>query len=101
RDLRAEPAGRRPARCRRSQAQGRNMTAPATPLLAVRNLTTAFRTGGSWRTVVNDLSFDLAPGQTLAIVGESGSGKSVTALSLMRLVSDVNGRVKGQVFLEG
>ena len=77
------------------------MTAPATPLLAVRNVTTAFRTGGSWRTVVNDLSFDLAPGQTLAIVGESGSGKSVTALSLMRLVSDVNGRVAGRAFLEG
>ena len=51
-------------------------------VLAVRNLTIAF----GEQKVVNDLSFSLGRGETLAIVGESGSGKSVTALALMRLL---------------
>ena len=52
------------------------------PILSVRNLTVQF---GAFRAIDN-LSFDLFPGQKLAIVGESGSGKSVTALSIMKLV---------------
>lgn len=52
------------------------------PLLSVRGLTVTF---GSF-TAVEDVSFDIHAGQTLAVVGESGSGKSVTALSIMRLV---------------
>jgi ABC-type dipeptide/oligopeptide/nickel transport system ATPase component len=52
------------------------------PILQVRDLRVTF---GSF-TAVDDLSFDLFPGETLAVVGESGSGKSVTALSIMRLV---------------
>jgi len=58
------------------------MTADQRPLLSVRGLTVRF---GSF-TAVNDVTFDLQQGETLAIVGESGSGKSVTALSIMRLV---------------
>jgi peptide/nickel transport system ATP-binding protein len=71
------------------------------PVLSVENLQTAFRVGGQWRWAVEDLSFDVAPGETVAIVGESGSGKSVTALSVMRLVSSANGRIQGRVALEG
>ena len=54
-----------------------------TPLLSVQGLTVTF----DGFTAVSELSFDLYEGQTLAIVGESGSGKSVTALSIMRLVT--------------
>jgi len=63
----------------------------ATPLLSIRNLTVTF---GSF-TAVDDISYDLHDGQTLAVVGESGSGKSVTALSIMRLVDlGTRGRIK-------
>ncbi len=61
-----------------SPAQGSDAEA----ILSVRDLVVTF---GSF-TAVNGTSFDLFPGETLAVVGESGSGKSVTALSIMRLV---------------
>src|SRR6516165_5973678 len=70
-------------------------------LLAVSNLTTAFRSEGVWRPVVRDVSFEIGARETLAIVGESGSGKSVTALSIMRLIPTVNGRIAGRIALEG
>jgi oligopeptide transport system ATP-binding protein len=56
-------------------------------LLEVANLRTTFRTEDGPVTAVNGLSFSLGAGETLGIVGESGSGKSVTALSVMRLLS--------------
>jgi peptide/nickel transport system ATP-binding protein len=70
------------------------------PVLKVKNLTTSFRVNGVWRPVVKNLSFEIAPKETVAIVGESGSGKSVTALSIMRLVPEVNGRIEGQILLD-
>ncbi len=61
------------------------------PLLSVRDLTVTF---GSF-TAVENVSFDIHAGQTLAVVGESGSGKSVTALSIMRLVElGTRGRIE-------
>ena len=74
---------------------------PRQPVLCVRDLTTAFRVGGVWKTVVDRISFEIGEKETLAVVGESGSGKSVTALSIMRLVSAINGRVQGYITLEG
>jgi peptide/nickel transport system ATP-binding protein len=55
------------------------------PRLEVRGLSTSFATDAGRIQSVADVSFSIAPGQTLALVGESGSGKSVTSLSLMGL----------------
>jgi microcin C transport system ATP-binding protein len=62
-----------------------------TPLLSVRDLSVAFRArdadGRATETLAVDrVSFDVAPGETVALVGESGSGKSVTALSVLKLL---------------
>jgi peptide/nickel transport system ATP-binding protein len=77
------------------------LAAAAAPVLAVRNLTTAFRVDGEWTTVVKGISFEIGPRETVAIVGESGSGKSVTALSIMRLLPAANSRATGEVLLDG
>jgi peptide/nickel transport system ATP-binding protein len=71
------------------------------PVLAVRNLTTAFRVEGVWNTVVKGVSFEIGRRETVAIVGESGSGKSVTALSIMGLLPAANSRVTGEILLDG
>src|ERR1700722_19153434 len=71
-------------------------------VLDVRGLRTVFFTNSGLFKAVDDLSFNVRRGETLAIVGESGCGKSVTALSVMRLVPDPPGRiVGGSVKLEG
>jgi len=71
------------------------------PVLSVRGLTTSFRVDGDWKTVVRDVSFDVMPGETVAIVGESGSGKSVTSLSVMRLLAKGASRIEGSILLNG
>ncbi len=71
------------------------------PVLSVRGLTTSFRIGTEWRSVVRDMNLDVAAGETVAIVGESGSGKSVTSLSIMRLLPQITSRIEGSVKLEG
>ncbi len=68
------------------------------PLISVKNLTLRFKTDEGMVTAVNDVSFDIAPGEVLGLVGESGSGKSVTAKALMMLnaensVYDDNSRI--------
>ncbi|ACM29337.1 ABC transporter ATP-binding protein [Rhizobium rhizogenes] len=73
----------------------------AEPVLSVENLTTSFLIDGDWKPVVRDISFTVAPGETVAIVGESGSGKSVTSLSIMRLLQRDMSRIEGRIMLGG
>ncbi|MEO0382934.1 MAG: ABC transporter ATP-binding protein [Pseudomonadota bacterium] len=56
------------------------------PLLEVKDLSVAFRSGDEVNTVVDHVSFDVSMGETVALVGESGSGKSVSALSILQLL---------------
>ena len=71
-------------------------------ILEVKDLHTTFSTdqGGVVR-AVNGVSFNLEPGKILGIVGESGSGKSVTAYSIMRILSENGGITGGQVLYKG
>jgi oligopeptide transport system ATP-binding protein len=74
----------------------------SSPILQVKNLTTRFRTERGMVTAVDQVSFDVVPGETLAIVGESGSGKSVTALSILRLIPDPPGKIEsGEIIFDG
>ncbi|MDQ0132376.1 microcin C transport system ATP-binding protein [Neorhizobium galegae] len=56
------------------------------PLLSVRDLSVAFHQGGDTSIAVDKVSFDIHPGEVMALVGESGSGKSVTANSILKLL---------------
>ncbi|HDS85019.1 MAG TPA: ABC transporter ATP-binding protein [Phycisphaerales bacterium] len=69
------------------------MTQNNSNLLSIRNLSTHFYTELGLVRAVQEVSFDLHAGKTLAVVGESGCGKSVTALSVMRLIPYPPGRI--------
>ena len=70
------------------------------PLLSVRNLTVRIKTPQGEIIPVRELSFDVHPGEILAIVGESGSGKTLSGLSLLGLTPK-GSRIQGGIFLRG
>ncbi len=67
-------------------------------LLEVRELSVSFENGGETQNAVQGISFRIAPGEKFALVGESGSGKSVTAFSILRLLS---AKTSGEVLFSG
>jgi len=75
---------------------------PTAPVLEVEDLHVEFRTRDGVAKAINGISFDLLPGQTLAILGESGSGKSVTAQAIMGILDTPPGYVtQGSVRFRG
>jgi len=70
-------------------------------LLEIENLQTHFRTPEGVNRAVDGVSFTVEAGETVAIVGESGCGKSVTAGSVLRLIPEPPGKIKGSIRFEG
>ena len=74
----------------------------AQPLLDVRDLSVAFRSGGATTLAVDHVSFRIERGQCVALVGESGSGKSVSALSVLKLLPyPAASHPSGQILFKG
>ncbi|WP_432493074.1 dipeptide ABC transporter ATP-binding protein [Kineococcus gypseus] len=73
----------------------------AQPLLSVRDLRVSYAAGGARREVVHGASFDVLPGEVVAVVGESGSGKSTTAHAVVGLLPAGGSVDGGSVLLEG
>ena len=71
------------------------------PVLSVRNLKVEFPTRRGVLTAVDDVSFDIAPGEVLGVVGESGAGKSVTGAAIIGLLEPPGRIAGGEVLLEG
>ncbi len=72
------------------------------PIIRVENISVDFKGDESTFRAVKGLSFEIKPGETLAVVGESGSGKSVTSLAIMRLIEFGGGKiVEGSVNFTG
>ena len=78
-----------------------NASAQPSPILTVEDLCIDARTPEGLRPVLEGVGFALAPGETLCLAGESGSGKSLTALSIMRLLSPSLRRRSGSITLAG
>ena len=66
------------------------------PLLQIKNLSIELKEGDNYLQIVKDLSIDISIGKTTALVGESGSGKSITALSILQLLSK-NTHITGNI----
>ena len=71
------------------------------PLLEVRNLRVEFPTRRGTLLAVDDVSFDIAPGEVLGVVGESGAGKSLTGNAIIGLLEPPGRIAAGEIRLEG
>ncbi|MFT0212803.1 ABC transporter ATP-binding protein [Pseudomonas sp. F1_0610] len=70
-------------------------------LLSVKQLSISFDNDSGSRSIIDNVSFDLHKGQTLALVGESGSGKSVTAHAILRLLHAQARFTSGEIIFDG
>jgi peptide/nickel transport system ATP-binding protein len=70
-------------------------------ILEVRNLRTSFETESGWIHAVDNVSFNVRKGEAVALVGESGCGKSVTAMSIMRLITPPGKITGGEIHFKG
>ena len=76
-------------------------TPDAKPLLQVKNLRVEFNTRRGTLVAIDDVSFDIAPGEVLGVVGESGAGKSITGTAIIGLLEPPGRIAGGEILLEG
>ena len=77
------------------------VTSNTQPLLSVLNLRIEFPTRRGTLVAVDDISFNIAPGEILGVVGESGAGKSLTGAAIIGLLEPPGRIAQGQILLEG
>ena len=77
------------------------MSTPPAPLLSVRHLRVEFNTRRGTLVAIDDVSFDIAPGEVLGVVGESGAGKSITGTAVIGLLEPPGRVAGGEILLEG
>src|SRR4029078_3161355 len=87
-------AGARREPARRLAARRTESETAMTPVLSVRNLKVEFPTRRGILTAIDDISFDINPGEVLGVVGESGAGKSITGTAIIGLI-EPPGRIAG------
>lgn len=75
-------------------------TGDPTPLIEVKNLSISFPEAHGDVRIVDNVSFSVAPGETLGLVGESGCGKSITAMSIMGLLPP-SAKIEGEIIYDG
>src|SRR5712672_482379 len=86
----------------RNRIENRDLNCLSMALLEIKNLKLDFMSGDIPLRAVDDVSFQLEPGETVCLVGESGCGKSVTALSIARLVPSPPAQYAGgEILLNG
>ena len=78
-----------------------NPETPAEPMLSVRHLRVEFNTRRGTLVAIDDVSFDIAPGEVLGVVGESGAGKSITGMAVIGLLEPPGRIAGGEILLEG
>src|SRR6476620_3916776 len=71
------------------------------PLLEVRHLRVEFPTRRGTLVALNDISFDIAPGEILGVVGESGAGKSLTGAAIIGLLDPPGRMASGEIHFDG
>src|SRR5205085_4224616 len=76
-------------------------SAMSAPVLSVRNLRVEFPTRRTRLLAIDDVSFDIEPGEVLGMVGESGAGKSVTGTAIVGLIEPPGRIAGGEIFLSG
>ena len=70
-------------------------------LLEIKNFSLELKQDDNWNSILSSISFSLQKGETIGVVGESGSGKSVTALSIMQLLSKKSAKItEGGIFFD-
>jgi peptide/nickel transport system ATP-binding protein len=77
------------------------MSTSTAPLLEVRRLRVEFATRRGTLVAIDDVSFDIAPGEVLGVVGESGAGKSITGTAIIGLLEPPGRIAGGEILLEG
>lgn len=71
-------------------------------LLDIRNLVVEYHTSQGVAQAINGLNLQVGKGETIGLVGESGAGKTTTALSVLRLLPEITGRIpQGEIFFDG